>query len=303
MENKFDRLLLAKNEAVKGTDIVPTPANDAVRVRMSPAKEVAGTKISRVVVKPTMGELPHLIGKKTIVLTIEVEMKASGAAGTAPEYGPLLRACGLDETIVAAASVAYDPLTKLHEACSIYWYEDGLLWKLIGAEGNVSLSYTMDEIPVLTFVMSAPYLQPTDTAYPGGEVYNTNPPIEASSADVISEGGAIKVGSFETDLGNVVEEHYTSGQHEFTIEDRQLTLSLTKDSVSTIADWTALMAETDVALSAVIDGGAGKKITISAPVARREGISDGERGARHLREVSYSLYESSTDDQIQFLYE
>lgn len=303
MANKFDRLLLAKNEAVKGTDIVPVPANDAVRVRTSPSKEVAGTKISRVVVKPTMGELPHLIGKKTIVLTIECEMRASGAAGTAPDYGPLLRACGMDETISASVSVAYDPLTDSHEAVSIYWYEDGLLWKLIGAEGTVSLSYTMDEIPVLTFVMSAPYFEPTNVAYPGGETYNTNPPVEASSADIISEGGAIKVGSFEADLANVVEEHYTSGQHEFTIDDRQPTLNLTKDSVSTNADVIALMAETQVALSAVIDGGAGSKITISAPVAVREALGDGERGARHLRELTYSLYESGTDDQIQFLYE
>ena len=303
MANKFDRLLLVKNEAVKGTDIVPTPGSDAVRVRISPSKEVAATKISRSVVKSTMGELPHLMGKKTIVLTIEMEMRASGAAGTAPDYGPLLRACGMDETISASVSVAYDPLTDSHEACSIYWYEDGLLWKLIGAEGTVSLSYTMDEIPVLTFVMSAPYLEPADVAYPGGETYNTNAPVEASSADVISEGGAIKVGSFEADLGNDVQEHYTSGQHEFTIEDRQPTLSLTKDSVSTNVDWTALMAETDVALSAVIDGGAGSKITISAPVGRRDTISDGERGARHLREVAFSLYESSTDDQIKFLFE
>ena len=303
MANKFDRLLLVKNEAVKGTDIVPTPGSDAVRVRTSPTKEVAGSKISREVVKSTMGELPHLIGKKTIVLTVEVEMRTSGAAGTAPDYGPLLRACGMDETISASTSVAYDPLTDSHEACSIYWYEDGLLWKLIGAEGNVSLSYTMDEIPVLTFVMSAPYLEPTTVAYPGGETYQTQVPIAASSADVISEGGAIKVGSFSADLANAVEEHYTTGQHEFTIDDRQPTLTLTKDSISTIADWTALMGETDVALSATIDGGAGKKITISAPVARREGISDGERGARHLREVSFSLYESSTDDQIKFLYE
>lgn len=306
MANKFDRLLLAKNEAVKGTDIVPVVGSNAIRVK-TVSKEVVPTKISREVVKATFGELPHLIGKKTIVLTIEVEFRTSGVAGTPPDYDPLLRACGNDTTNAPATSDTYDPLTNdgagNHEACSIYWYEDGVLWKAIGAEGTCTLSYNMDEIPILTFVMSAPYLLPTDTAYPGGETYQTQAPIVASSADIISEGGAIKVGSFEFDMGNDVQEHYTTGQHEFTIENRQPKLTLTKDSVSTIADWVALMAETDVAFSFVIDGGAGKKITVTAPVMRRDGISDGERGARHLREITFFLYESSTDDQYQIVYE
>lgn len=302
MANKFDRLLLAKNEAVKGTDIVPTPALNAVRVR-SVSKEIAGTKITRDVVKATMGQLAHLIGKATMTLTIEVELRTSGAAGTAPDYGPLLRACAVDETIVPATSVAYDPLTDNHESASIYWYEDGLLWKFLGAEGDASLSYTMDEIPILTFVMQAPYLEPTTTAYPGGEVYQTQPPIGASSADVVSEGGAIKVGSFSLNFGNDVQEHYTTGQHEYTIDDRNPNMTINKDSISTIADWTALFAETAVALSAVIDGGAGKKVTVSAPVAVRDAIASGERGARHTREITYSLYESTTDDQFQLLFE
>jgi hypothetical protein len=303
MANKYDRLLLAKNEAVKGTDIVPVPASNALRIR-SVTKEVTPTKINREVVKPTMGELPHLIGKKMVVLTIEVEWRTSGTAGTPPDYDPLLRACGNDITNVPATSDTYDPLTDSHEACSIYWYEDGLLWKAIGAEGNCTGSYTMDEIPILTFVMSAPYLEPTTTVYPGGETYQTQAPIAASSADVILEGGgAIKVGSFDFDQGNDVQEHYTTGQHEFTIDARQPTLTLTKDSVSTIADWTALMGATNVTFSYVMDGGAGKKITLTAPVMRRDSIGDGERGARHLREITFSLYESSADDQYQIKYE
>lgn len=302
MADKFDRLLLAKNEVVKGTDIVPVPTSNAIRVMVSPTKEITPTKIIRAVVKATMGELPHLIGKKIIALTIAVELNSSGVAGTPPDYDPLFRACGNNITNTATSD-AYDPLTKSHEAVSIYWYEDGLLWKLIGAEGNCSLSYIMDEIPVLTFVMSAPYLTPTVVAYPGGEVYQTNPPIAASSADIITTSGIIKVGSFTFDMVNDVQEHYTTGQHEFTIEDRQPTLTLTQDSVSTADEWIALMAETDVSISAVIDGGAGKKITISAPAGRRDGISSGERGSRHLKEITFSLYEDSADDQFQFLYE
>ncbi len=302
MADRYDKLLLAKNEVTKGTDIVPVPASNAVRIK-SAVVAVTGDNIARPVVKPTMGELAHLIGKKMMTLTIELELKSGGALGTAPDFGPLLRACARDEDITASTSVEYLPLTESHEAASLYWYEDGLLWKFIGAEGNVSLSHAMNDIDVLTFVMSAPYLEPTTVAYPGGETYNTTVPVVASSADIISEGGVIKVGSFDLDFGNVIEEHYTTGQHEFTVDDHQPVMTLTKDSVSTIADWTALMAETDVALSVIIDGGVGRKVTISAPVARRKGITGGERGARHTREIEYGLYESSGDDQVSLLFE
>ena len=302
MAIRYDELLLAKNEAVKGTDIVPAPASDAVRI-VSAEIAVNVENIERPVVKPTMGMLPHLIGKKSLQLTIELELRGSGAAGTAPDFGPLLRACGLDETISASVSVAYDPLTKSHEAASIYWYQDGVLWKLIGSEGTVSMAYSMNSITKLTFVMSAPYLEPTTVAHPGGESYQTTPPIVASNADIISEGGAIKVGSLEFDVANDVQEHYTTGQHEFTVADRQPTLSLSKDSVSTIVDWTALIAATDVALSAIIDGGAGNKATLTAPVARRTTLAPGLRAEKYLREVEYNLYESSGDDQFQLLME
>ena len=301
MANRYAKLLLAKNEAVKGTDIVPVPANDAVRV-LSAEIAITADSIERPVVKPTMGQLAHLIGKKTVQLTIECELRGSGAAGTAPDFGPLLRACGIDETIAASTSVTYDPLTGSHEAVSIYWYEDGVFWKLIGAVGTFTIGYEMNTATKITFTMSAPYLEPTTVAYPGGETYQTTPPVVASSADIFSEGGAIKVGSFEVDVANDVQEHYTTGNHEFTVADRQPTLKLTKDSISTIVDWTALMAETDVALSATIDGGAGNITVITGDVARRTAITGGLRAEVHTRDIELYLYETSGDDQFQIVF-
>lgn len=295
MPTKYDELLLAKNEAVKGTDIVPAPASDAVRC-ISAEISVTSENVERAVVKPTMGQLAHLVGKQSLQLAIELEVRGSGAAGTAPDFGPLLRACGMDESIVASTSVTYDPLTSSLESASIYWYQDGLLWKLIGAVGAVTMAYAMNDVVRLSFTMSAPYLAPTEVAYPGGETYQTEPPILASSADTISEGSEIKVGSFDLDFGNDVQEHYTSNSHEFTVADRQPSLTLSKDSAATIADWTALTAETDVALSAVVDGGAGNITTISADVARRKTISPGMRAEQYLREMEYGLYETSGDD-------
>jgi hypothetical protein len=156
----------------------------------------------------------------------------------------------------------------------------------------------------ITLTLSAPYVDPTQVAYPGGEVYQTTPPVVASAADVVLEGGgAVKVGAFDLAMVNDVQEHYTTGQHEFTIADRQPTAKITKDSVSTIADWTALSAGTDVTLSAVVDGGAGNKVTITAPAARRKTQTTNLRAEKFIKELEYALYESSGDDQFQILFE
>jgi hypothetical protein len=300
---KFDSLLLAKIEVTKGLDPVPVPADNAIRI-ISAVPAVTIDNIERPIVKPTMGQLAHLMGKRMIVLTIELELRGSGAAGTAPDYGVLLRACGLDETIVVSTSVAYDPLTASLESVTIYWYEDGLLWKLKGSVGDLAITYAMNSQTRATITMSAPYEDPTTVAKPGGEVYQTTPPIVASAADVISEAaGEIKVGAFDLALANDVQEHYTSNQHEFTVAERQPTFKLTKDSVSTIVDWTALAAGTDVALSAVVDGGAGNKITITGDYGRRKTIAGGTRAERFTRDIEYGLYESAGDDQLQLLLE
>jgi hypothetical protein len=198
--------------------------------------------------------------------------------------------------------VTYDPLTGSHEACSIYWYEDGLHWELIGSVGTFTIGYEMNTPTKITFTMSAPYKEPETTAYPGGETYQTTPPVVASSADVFSEGSAIKVGSFEMDAAGDVQEHYTTGNHEFTVADRQPTLKLTKDSVSTIVDWQALTGATDVALSATIDGGAGNIAVITGDVARRTAITGGLRAEVHTRDLEYNLYEGTGDDHFQIVF-
>jgi len=180
MATIFDRLVLAKIESTKGTDPTPAPATDAVRVR-SVTVAKAQDNLDRAVVKQSMGMLPHLVGKESMTCTLEVELRGSGAAGTAPEWGPLLQACRTTETIVPATSVTYAPSTATEKSCTIYVYKDGLLWKFIGAVGTVSISNDTGQIGIATFTMSAPYLAPTAVADPAGAVYDNVQPIVTSS--------------------------------------------------------------------------------------------------------------------------
>jgi hypothetical protein len=97
------RAILAKIESTYGTDSVPTGAANAILVRNIEVTPIAAEVVGRDVIRPYMGESEQLIANRRVELSFEVEVAGSGTAGTAPAYGPLLRACGLTETVLAAA--------------------------------------------------------------------------------------------------------------------------------------------------------------------------------------------------------
>lgn len=309
MATIFERLVMCKAETTKGTDSTPVAANDSLRVQ--DAQLTINTKnVDRPSVKPTMGNLPHVISADASVqLQLTVELKGSGAAGTAPDFAPLIKACRMKETVVATTSVTYDPLTAMganNESATIYFYQDGLLWKMLGAVGNLALTANPGEFPVATFTMQSKYTAPTVAAIPAGAAFDSSTPVVVSSTDLYKEGGlggtAFNVGAFAMDFGNDVQEHLTLGNHEFSVANRAPTMTVTKDSLSTSAEWTDLLATTNVALYSQISGGAGNILTINAPKAVRQSVAVGARAEKVTRDVTFGLYESGSDDQIQLVY-
>ena len=302
MANKFNRLLLGKIESTKGTDAVPVPTTDAIRYKTMDLV-INSETLTREVIKTTMGNLPHSITKQTFELTVEFEAKGSGTAGTAPEASPIYQCCGRDEVIVASTSVSYPPLTNGIVSSTFYVYKDGLLFKLLGAQGTLSQKYEVGQIITYTAKISAPYVAPTAVAVPTNAVYQATQPIVFDSADSVSDGGAIKVGNLDIDDGADIAEHFIIGEHSFDYANRDPSLKLTRDSVNTTAEWTALTALTDVAFTITANSGnPGNILTVTAPVARRRDIKYGERSNRDTLDVEYGLFESSGDDQDTIIY-
>ena len=67
-------------------------------------------------------------------------------------------------TVVAATSVTYAPVSSSISSCTIYYNVDGVLHKLTGCRGDMSMSCAVGAIPVLKFNMTGVYNAPTDTA-------------------------------------------------------------------------------------------------------------------------------------------
>lgn len=300
MADIYDRALLGAVESVRGTDEVPT-GTDVIRVN---SFEIATDMVmlDNKVVKLTAGNLAHDVGKKMMTLEVEFKVRFSGGLGTAPELSPIFQCCAATETLDAGVDVEYAPSTipAAAKTASFYAFKDGLRYNFIGAVGNLVLTATIGEYFLGKATISAPYLVPTVVAVPALTYSDAGSPIVFETADVVNDGAAIKVGAFELDFGNVIEEHYVTSDHSFEVSDRAPLMTFTKDSIGTAAEVTALAAGTDVSFSASFDGGTGNKLTITAAAARRTSIADAERGTRDIKDLAYSLYETSGDDQFLF---
>lgn len=141
------QVLFAKIEAIYGTDPVPA-ATDAILaggINFTPITEVT---VDRNFALPWFGNRGKIIAATYGKLEFDVEIAGSGAAGTAPRYGVLDKACGLSETISAGVSVAYAPASASLQSAALYYHEDGHRYIILGSRGSKTLKFTAQGIPV-----------------------------------------------------------------------------------------------------------------------------------------------------------
>lgn len=146
-------VILAKLETTNGTDAVPTGAANALQVLNLSITPMDAKNVDMTVITPWFGGSQQLVATASVKCSFSVMLAGAGLAATAPAWGALLLACASAETtgLVTPNRVEYLPATDLLKTLSIYWYDDGLLHKLLGAFGNVKLSAKSGEAPMLTF--------------------------------------------------------------------------------------------------------------------------------------------------------
>lgn len=143
--------ILAKIETTYGTDATPTEAANALLVSNVSINPLNAQNVSRDLIRPFLGGSEQLVGAANIEMSFDVELAGSGTAGTAPAYGPLLRACGFAETLTASIRAEYNLVTPVNDSVSIYYFSDGVKHIARGCRGDVSLKMGAKERPVLSF--------------------------------------------------------------------------------------------------------------------------------------------------------
>lgn len=263
------RTLLVKTEVTYGTDPVPTGAANAILVRNLSVTPLNAEIVSRDLVRPYLGASEQLIASRYVGCEFEVEMAGSGAAGTAPGYGPLLLACGMAETIVASTTVTYAPVSALFKSATIYYNIDGVLHKLTGCRGNVEITLAAGQIPVFKFTFTGIYNAPADVAAPAVTYTIFQTPLAANNANttgfsLYSYSAALE--SLSLSLGNQVTYRNLIGLEDVIMTDRAVTGNVIFEAPTiTAKDFFAIaLGNTLGALDVTHGTVAGNKVQISS---------------------------------------
>lgn len=144
--------ILAKIEVTSGTDAVPTGGSNAVLVSDLSITPLEAQNVDRALIRPYFGGSEQLVATAFLRCAFTVELAGSGTAATAPAWGALLQACAQAESLLSSPNrVEYLPISTALKTATIYWYDDGVLHKLLGAMGNVRLEAKVGDRPKLMF--------------------------------------------------------------------------------------------------------------------------------------------------------
>ncbi len=264
-------VLLAGLQPVAGTDAGPTTAANAIMAMNISAQPVSAEFAKRNNIKPYLGNMGSVQVAIHAEISFDVELAGAGAAGTAPKYGPLLRACGFSETITAATSVVYAPVTNGMEFVTLHYNLDGVLFKMTDAKGSVSFELTAKGIPIMKFKFVGLYSTPEDAAVPASVDYSGfKDPVAVNAANtptVALHGFAGKVQSVSVDMANQVTYRNLIGYEGIELTDRQPTgsIAMELESVAT-KDWYTTIKNGTLGTLAVTHGKvAGNIVQLASP--------------------------------------
>lgn len=228
-------VVLAKIETTQFTDATPDAATDAMLVKNVNITPLRVETEDRNLDRAYFGNSEKIAVLTEGVLEFDVEMAGSGAAGTAPGWGVLLRACAFAETITASTSAAYNPISDSFESATIYCYRDGVLYKFLGAQGNVAINMAAKTIPHFHFRFVGQYSAVTDASLPASPDYSIfqqpKGSIPANTGTLTWNSYAAKVSAFSTDMQNQVSHAVWMNQETLAVTDRKPQGSITVEAV------------------------------------------------------------------------
>lgn len=249
------KLLLFKIETAYGTDPTPTGAANAIQatdVKLSPME---GQDVSRDLDMAYLGAQGSIPADLHMKLTFKVEMQASGAAGTAPAWGPLMRACGCAQVIVAGTSVTYNPISDDFESGTFYLYVGNTLYKMKGARGTAKVAMSSQGIPYLEFTFTGLFevavegVRPVSMSLSGFK----KPKIaaKANTPTFTIAGTTFDLSTYSFDLGNKVEPRLLINTEEILITDRAESLEV-KVVAKPMSDLNPYQLAVDMDTSAIV---------------------------------------------------
>lgn len=305
---KTRAVVLAKTEVTYNTDPTPAAGTNAILVENLGWSFEGARLAERNAVRNSLAQLKKLYAGSLISITFDAEIKGSGAAGTAPEIGPLLRGCGFAETVVAATSVTYKPASSGHESLTFWLYEDGMKYVVTGCRGTVTASLQTGQTGKFSFTFTGHFSGPSDVALATPTYNATVPPVLINVPFAIDSYSAV-ISKMDFDMGLTLAKPdsiaATDGYGQMQITGRAVSGSIDPEAALVAAyDWvTKWKSSASYALTTgAIGGTAGNKYTISMPAVVYNELSNGDRDGILTREVKFQAVESTGDDEVSIAF-
>ncbi len=294
--------LYCKIETTSGTDVSPAVTDGVIAYDVdlsikADMKERNASNADRSI-------YPNIRGKTSVELKFWIELKGSGTAGTAPKWGPLLKACDRLETANAGTNVIYS-MALVTTTCTIYVNIDGILHKIVGCAGDTEIDLTSGDIARLNFTISGVYVLATDSVSAAITVDTTTGLITKGATTTFGSYAAI-IEKLILKFGNSVVErtsmNVTEGILAYMVGNRNPSGVMTCEAVlraTSNADfWSYFDAGTTKALSLVLGATAGNIITIVAPVCKLTAPKYGDRNGLRTVDIEFQMARSSGNDEM-----
>lgn len=280
--------VLAKVETTSGTDAVPTAVANAIRVSNLSITPLETQMVKRQTAQPYLGNTQQIMVSGYTRTEFDVEIAGAGAAGTAPQYGPLLVGCGFQETLTPATSAVYSPISDQFKSLTIYTNIGGVLYKSLYMMGSVAANFNNAGIPVFRFSMTGMYVPVTDAALPGSITYTDQVPVAMNKAntDFSIHGVAAVMSQVTLDMKASIQYRNLANFEGVRYADRQPEGSVRFESnkVATKDWWTTIRNATQAALTITHGKTAGNIVAISCPkVQITSPAFDDDNGIQMLR--------------------
>lgn len=305
---KFKRkVVLFKIEGTYGTDPTPAAADNALLVRNLTVAPLKLAYEDRSVVRPYFSNEGKIVTGKWSEISFEIEMQgAGGAVDDVAKYGPVLRACGLAQTVNAGVSVQYDPISTAEESATIYFQIDGRQHKMQGLRGSkFGMSVSAGKIPVFQFTFIGLHITPTDASLVSPTLSGFKVPLAVNNANTTPftlHTFAGKFRDFTFDMGLEAPYRNLIGSESVSVLGRKPTgkISLESELVATKDWWTIVKAGTTGALTITHGTANGSKVKIDAPAVQLTEPEDPtDDGGVGLASFALDFQPSSGNDEIR----
>jgi hypothetical protein len=246
-------------------------------------------------VKDTFSGFTSVSGRRSGEMVFQTELKGSGAPGTPPKWGKLMKACGFAEDSPASAQIPSMTLAR---------YMDGVVQTIWGARGTVGIRLIAGQPAMLEFEFKGADFSVADGGLLTGVTYDSAiPPVFISAAFNIGSYAA-RVERLNIDMANRLElqtdVNSTSGHKTAVIVERKPIGSFDPEMV-TIAEHDFFESWRDgreMSLTSTIGTASGNRIGLSAPRCRYVDLAESRRNEIATLEADFELNMVSGDDEF-----